>query len=249
MGKVDKEAVKADTLKVFSEVTKYPEDMLELDMEMEADLGIDTVKQATILSILGEKYMLERDEGMQLSNYPTIGHIVDLIYDKAGTVQIPGMPAEQPVEEPAVPELQQATEQIEKPAMPESIASGVNKESVQVDVLQVFSEVTKYPDDMLELEMEMEADLGIDTVKQATILSILGEKYMLERDEGMQLSNYPTIGHIVDLIYEKAGTATMPPEEAVVTEITTEPAPEVKASEMLSLEKSNLTREVVVLAE
>ena len=28
--------------------------MLEKDMEMEADLGIDTVKQATIFSLIGE---------------------------------------------------------------------------------------------------------------------------------------------------------------------------------------------------
>jgi len=41
-------------LKVISEITKYPVEMLDMNMEMEADLGIDTVKQATIFSILGE---------------------------------------------------------------------------------------------------------------------------------------------------------------------------------------------------
>ncbi len=175
---------------------------------------------------------------------------MDLIYEKSGTAQIPGIPAEQPVEEPAAQPVRQI---VNLPAEPvkqiANLPHSADKDSVQADVLQVFSEVTKYPEDMLELEMEMEADLGIDTVKQATILSILGEKYMLERDEGMQLSNYPTIGHIVDLIYEKAGSATMPPEPAEVTEITTEPAPEVKTPEIISLEESNLSREVVVLAE
>jgi hypothetical protein len=37
-------------LNIVSEITKYPKDMLELDMEMEADLGIDTVKQASIFA-------------------------------------------------------------------------------------------------------------------------------------------------------------------------------------------------------
>ncbi len=255
--KLDKETIKADTLKVFSEVTKYPEDMLELDMEMEADLGIDTVKQATILSILGEKYMLEREEGMQLSNYPTIGHIVDLIYEKAGTAQIPvgqidNLPTEpvgQVTSLPTEPLGQVANLSPEPVGQIANLSYGADKETIKTDVLQVFSEVTKYPIDMLELDMEMEADLGIDTVKQATILSILGEKYMLQREEGMQLSNYPTIGHIVDLIYQKAGSAKMPPEPAEVVEMTTETKAEMTAPESLALEESNLTRQAVVLAE
>jgi len=115
--------------------------------------------------------------------------------------------------------------------------------------LKVFAEVTKYPEDMLELGMEMEADLGIDTVKQATILSMLGEKYGMERDESLQLSDYPTIGHIVDLVHERAGRAAMPPAE-------TPPAvPAVGAStvqevqELPPVDESHLTRQIVVQCE
>ena len=75
----------ADALRVFAEVTKYSVDMLDPDMEMEADLGIDTVKRATI-SLLGEKYLLDREAGLQLSNYPTIRHLVDLIYQHSANV-------------------------------------------------------------------------------------------------------------------------------------------------------------------
>ena len=214
-GRADKETIKAETLKVFSEVTKYPEDMLELGMEMEADLGIDTVKQATILSVLGEKYRMERDESIQLSNYPTIGHIVDLVYERAGGVMRP--PSETPAAEampepPAAGEAGTVSAQAPAAASPEGEFS---KEEIRAETLKVFSEVTKYPEDMLELGMEMEADLGIDTVKQATILAKLGEKYRLERDESIQLSNYPTIGHIVDLVCERAGKGMEPPSEPV----------------------------------
>jgi len=54
-------------LKVISEITKYPVEMLDMNMEMEADLGIDTVKQATIFSILGEKFNLG-DKNANISN-------------------------------------------------------------------------------------------------------------------------------------------------------------------------------------
>ena len=80
-------------------------------------------------------------------------------------------------------------------------------------MIKIFSEVTKYPEDMLDLEMEMEADLGIDTVKQATILSMIGEKYRMERDDNLKLSDYPTIGHILDYVFNHVGTDIEPIEE------------------------------------
>lgn len=245
-----KEALTADVLKVFSEVTKYPVDMLELDLEMEADLGIDTVKQATILSMLGEKYRLERQEGMQLSNYPTIGHIVDLIYEKATPAGAPPVqsppPAPQPLSPRAEPVPAAGPEQGAAPAPVKEVDEV--RQAIIAETLRVFSEVTKYPPDMLDLDMEMEADLGIDTVKQATILSMLGEKYLLERQEGMQLSNYPTIRHIVELIYERGkgvprASASPAPAEPRSLE---DPAPAPAAS---GAGTSDLSRQAPVLVE
>ncbi|MGB6031423.1 MAG: SDR family NAD(P)-dependent oxidoreductase, partial [Bacteroidota bacterium] len=278
-GGMEKETITAETLKVFAEVTKYPEDMLELGMEMEADLGIDTVKQATILAMLGEKYRMERDESIQLSNYPTIGHIVDLVYERAGkgmgtqppsepvqaspvgsSGSAPLAPSESAAERSTAPRPQSAAPAVARQAVrreaepavaaPAPLAStpagGFDKEEIRAETLKVFSEVTKYPEDMLELGMEMEADLGIDTVKQATILAMLGERYRMERDESIQLSNYPTIGHIVDLMHERAGKATMSPPEAPAAEATPEVPAEPEPGELAPLEDSHLTRHVVV---
>ena len=43
-------------------------------------------------------------------------------------------------------------------------------------VLAIVSGITGYPEDMLDLELDLEADLGIDTVKQAeTFAAVRGE--------------------------------------------------------------------------
>ncbi|HCO12815.1 MAG TPA: hypothetical protein DIT46_01440, partial [Gemmatimonadetes bacterium] len=47
--------VTALALEVVSEKTGYPVEMLDLDMEMEAGLGIDSIKQVEILSELQER--------------------------------------------------------------------------------------------------------------------------------------------------------------------------------------------------
>ncbi len=200
---LDKKNVIDSILDIFSEVTKYPKDMLDLDMEMEADLGIDTVKQATIFAMVWEKFGIEREEGYSISNYPTIGQIIDLAYSKLPnepTHSVPG-PLEQ---QKANEQLSNAINEASTVSQNETYnGSAYSKDKIQDEVLKVISEISKYPTDMLDLDMEMEADLGIDTVKQATIISILWEKFALNREDGQSVTNYPTIGQVVDLIYSK----------------------------------------------
>lgn len=190
-------------LDIFSEVTKYPKEMLDLDMEMEADLGIDTVKQATIFAMVWEKFGIEREEGYSISNYPTIGQIIDLAYSKLPNVPTHSMP--EPLKHQKANEhLSNAINEASSVSQNETYNDGAySKDKIQDEVLKVISEISKYPTDMLDLDMEMEADLGIDTVKQATIISILWEKFALNREDGQSVTNYPTIGQVVDLIYSK----------------------------------------------
>ncbi len=200
----DKKNIIDIILDIFSEVTKYPKDMLDLDMEMEADLGIDTVKQATIFSMVWEKFGIEREEGQSITNYPTIGQIIDLAYSKMtdGTAYNTQEPDNQ----------QKSSENVSGGLDAVSAIGEVkflSKDTVKSEVLNVISEISKYPTDMLDLDMEMEADLGIDTVKQATIISILWDKYAIKREEGQSITNYPTIGQVIDLIYSKLPSSTV----------------------------------------
>ena len=260
-----KQALTADTLKVFSEVTKYPEDMLELDMEMEADLGIDTVKQATILALLSEKYELQRDETIQLSNYPTIRALIDLIYERSGLISSALAAEAQPPEQPpAATPLPRNPGQIAAdpgsspiPLIQPMVGQvDAAKEAMTAETLALFSQVTKYPQDMLELDMEMEADLGIDTVKQATILALLSEKYQLDRDETIQLSNYPTIRSLIDLMYARSQAAVAVPDQPasdlpVRSNTPTPLTPEIPSapSQATPTWQSSLSRAVPYLAE
>ena len=53
---LDEAAVTKEVVKMVGEKTGYPEDMLDIDLDMEADLGIDTVKQAELFASLREHY-------------------------------------------------------------------------------------------------------------------------------------------------------------------------------------------------
>ena len=51
-------------LALVAEETGYPPDMLDLDLDLEADLGIDTVKQAEVFAAIREAYGIARDDNL-----------------------------------------------------------------------------------------------------------------------------------------------------------------------------------------
>ena len=174
--------VKKEVFKVISEITGYSEEMIEPEMEIEADLGIDTVKQATILALLGEKFGVNNEAGFKISEFPTINHIIELF----GRFQENSGPSD----------LISSTESEGNQSV---LVSTVMKSDIKREVLKIVSEITGYSEEMLEPEMEIEADLGIDTVKQATILALLGEKFGVNNEAGFKISEFPTINHIIEL--------------------------------------------------
>ncbi|MBI2378206.1 MAG: acyltransferase domain-containing protein [Deltaproteobacteria bacterium] len=71
----DPEEVRAFLLKTLSEQTGYPEDIIDPSADMEADLGIDTVKQAQVLGKVRDRYGLRTDEKLSLADFPTLDHV------------------------------------------------------------------------------------------------------------------------------------------------------------------------------
>ena len=87
-------------------------------------------------------------------------------------------------------------------------------------MLAIVAEKTGYPPDMLDLDLDLEADLGIDTVKQAEVFAAIRETYGIARDDSLKLRDYPTLNHVVGFVRERAGAAARRPRPAAP-----EPAP------------------------
>src|SRR5207253_11022540 len=98
------DAVKERILDLAVEKTGYPRDMLDLDLDLEADLGVDTVKQAEMFAAIREIYSIPRDENRKLRDYPTLAHVIRFVFenrqDLAGTPTAEPLAAQTPVPEP-----------------------------------------------------------------------------------------------------------------------------------------------------
>ena len=107
-----------------------------------------------------------------------------------------------PVE--AEPEEEEATvEAVTGAAAPLAIS----EEEVRQRVLAVVAEKTGYPEDMLDLELDLEADLGIDTVKQAELFATVREAYGIARDDNLKLRDFPTLDHVIRFVLDRAERA------------------------------------------
>ncbi|MEK7656212.1 MAG: SDR family NAD(P)-dependent oxidoreductase, partial [Elusimicrobiota bacterium] len=99
------------------------------------------------------------------------------------------------------------------------LAATLDESSVLADITALVSEKTGYPPDMLEPDLDMEADLGIDTVKQAELIGIIRDKYSIPRSENLSLKDYPTLRHVVGFVLAggpgAAGETTASPIPAV----------------------------------
>ncbi len=86
------------------------------------------------------------------------------------------------------------------PAPPKPV---VVSDPVQERILALVVEKTGYPKDMLDLDLDLEADLGVDTVKQAELLAAIRGIYNIERDQNLKLRDFPTLKHVIGFVYSK----------------------------------------------
>ncbi|MCS5534087.1 MAG: acyltransferase domain-containing protein, partial [Candidatus Poseidoniaceae archaeon] len=178
--------------------TGYPADFVELDQDLEGELGIDTVKQAEIMADIRDKFSLPIDEEFVLSDYPTLNHMIEYINKMTGGAAIVvAAPVVAAVE--AIPEPEPVA--VSKP----EVVGDLETSDIVPTVVEVVVAHTGYPADFIELDQDLEGELGIDTVKQAEIMADIRDKFSLPIDEDFVLSDYPTLNHMIAYIATMTG--------------------------------------------
>ncbi|MGB1827306.1 MAG: phosphopantetheine-binding protein, partial [Candidatus Poseidoniaceae archaeon] len=228
-----------DTTQIVIEVvvnhTGYPADFVELDQDLEGELGIDTVKQAEIMADIRAKFGLPVDEDFILSDYPTLNHMIAYIHKMQGGEAPVAVAAPLEAVEPTPPVEAPVQTPVAEAVTPPAQASGDESE-IQPKLIAVVVKHTGYPEDFIEMDQDLEGELGIDTVKQAEIMGDVREIFSLPVDEDFVLSEHPTLNHFVDYIVKMTGgvPATSTAPTVVPTPAEPEPvaAPQAQADQI-----------------
>ena len=102
----------------------------------------------------------------------------------------PEVKPQQPLETPT-------TVQPVPASQPEPVA--ISQDEVTKAFLEIVSEKTGYPVEMLELDMELEADLGIDLIKRVEILGAMQANYPeLAKIDPANLAELRTLRQIIE---------------------------------------------------
>ncbi len=169
----------AIVIDVVAEKTGYPADVLELDMQLDADLGIDSIKRVEILSALQDRVGSLRSIPPEvLGTLRSLRSIVELVSEP----------------EPAGDESTTAESLASSTTAP---AAGASPEIARI-LLETVADKTGYPAEMLELDMRLDADLGIDSIKRVEIFSAIQDRLPIARAAGPE--EIGTLGTLRDIV-------------------------------------------------
>ena len=176
--------IEAILLETVSKLTGFPTEMLTLEMDIESDLGIDSIKRVEIVSEL-EKAIPGTD-ALTPENMGTLRTLKDIVaaiapddgnHPAQATIRTTETTtvSSAPVSPSAVSDQTPSTGNPSVKAS-QSEAPSNAPDDVMAILMETISELTGFPTEMLTPEMDLESDLGIDSIKRVEILSNLEQK-------------------------------------------------------------------------
>lgn len=197
-----KKDTKRILIEVVSDKTGYPHEMLGLEMDLEADLSIDSIKRMEIIGELrtqmgGFKSSGKSDEAVveQLAGIKTLNGLLQWIAEN--------------VDAQALPDTGGVSLQHAIPAAA-PVEASLSESEIKNILLLTVSEKTGYPTDMLGMDLDLEADLSIDSIKRMEILGELrikiGSFSQNGEDKTEALAGIKTLNGLLRWMADNAGT-------------------------------------------
>ncbi|MFX1498741.1 MAG: SDR family NAD(P)-dependent oxidoreductase [Promethearchaeota archaeon] len=157
---------------IIASKTGYDLVDIEETYDLEEDLGIDTVKQAEIFGEIREKWGIEVDDSFNIADYRTIQAIVLMLNE------------------------------LDKSLTSDKKSLSSDDLSIENQLIKIISEKTGYDIEDIDIEFDLEEDLGIDTVKQAEIFGELRNSLNVTGETEINLIGLGSIKEIVQKIQE-----------------------------------------------
>ena len=223
------------------EQTGYPREIVELDADLEADLGIDSIRKAQLFGEIGQKYGLTADDSVSLDEFSTLRHLLGYMLPRVGGNSAASVAA--PVQPSAVQtkgyvanghatnghatnghatnghatnghatngHAANGHAQRVAAAAPAARDSGLAVE-LETFLIDFVVEQTGYPREIVELDADLEADLGIDSIRKAQLFGEIGQKYGLTADDSVSLDEFSTLRHLLGYMLPRVGGKSVAP--------------------------------------
>jgi acyl transferase domain-containing protein/NAD(P)H-dependent flavin oxidoreductase YrpB (nitropropane dioxygenase family)/NAD(P)-dependent dehydrogenase (short-subunit alcohol dehydrogenase family)/acyl carrier protein len=170
------EQIKVMLLEVVSNKTGYPVEMLGMDLDLEGDLSIDSIKRMEIIGDLKDKLNLDtsllgnsEEAFVKMASLKTLNELIAWVDEISAQALSQNATVKTPIAAIAA-----QSEQITVPQ--------INIEQVKDILLEIVSNKTGYPIEMLGMDLDLEGDLSIDSIKRMEIIGDLKDKLNLDTE-------------------------------------------------------------------
>lgn len=185
----------------YAAALDYPASVFTEDADLEADLGVDSVKQTELLARVSEECgVAVSGADLGLAELSTLGRVADALLARGAAGSGPSADA--------------------RPAASAAAPAGppADRSALLADLRRTYAGALDYPESVFTETADLEADLGIDSVKQTELLARVSERLpggAAGRD--VPLAELATLGAIADFMLRAGtvmgtviGTATAP---------------------------------------
>jgi acyl transferase domain-containing protein len=112
------------------------------------------------------------------------------------------------IPEAAPPAQVEAPAAVEEAAAADGGGPAISREQLFAELVTLYATALEYPEEVFTEDVALEAELGVDSVKQAELIARVAERYhMPPRPEDFRLGDYDTLGKVTDFVYSQVGGA------------------------------------------
>jgi acyl carrier protein len=175
-----RDSAKAFLFDLVVDLTGYDPDIIEFDADLEGELGVDSIKKAQLIGEIVQWGNLDVDlQSMRLAQFASLDDILGLV----GENDDPPIAAVVETEVSSNPDV---------------------SDSLQRMIIDLVVDQTGYDEDIIDMDADLEGELGVDSIKRAQLLGELETTYQLQslRDQNLRLSDFPTLASIHAYVLE-----------------------------------------------
>ena len=202
------DAAKAFLFDLIVDLTGYEPEIIEFDADLEAELGVDSIKKAQLIGELVQWAGLQlTTQDLKLADFQSLADILALA------------PAtgDSSIDSPA-PTVASATAE-SSPVEIDPETDPVDGESLKRLMIDLLVDQTGYDEDIIDMHADLESELGVDSIKRAQLLGELEQQFELPpiQQSDLKLSDFPTLASIHEFVMDQLQRPT-PTSGAVARE-------------------------------
>jgi malonyl CoA-acyl carrier protein transacylase/acyl carrier protein/NAD(P)-dependent dehydrogenase (short-subunit alcohol dehydrogenase family) len=192
---------------IIVELTGYQPEVIDFEADLEAELGVDSIKKAQVIGELAEWASLELNlREMKLSDFNSLGDILSLVagveLPEAVSPQAPVAISTRVIE--LAPSLDANQANVAHTAPSSTVVAADLATSIESLMIDFVVDQTGYDPEVIDLDADLESELGIDSIKKAQLLGELAEQYELRDVElgRLSLADFSNLRSILEFVIE-----------------------------------------------